>query len=103
MSSDRSDITPSPCLPPTPASPDATPAGARLRQEPTLFPRQGGLVFFGDDVGEFEAVDARTGKALWHFNTGQRMHASPMSYAVDGVQYVSIAVGSGLFSFALGF
>jgi alcohol dehydrogenase (cytochrome c) len=29
------------------------------------------------------------------------MHASPMSYAVDGVQYVSIAVGSDLFSFAL--
>ena len=61
----------------------------------------GGLVFFGDDAGEFEAVDARTGKPLWHFNTGQRMHASPMSYAVDGVQYVSIAVGSDLFSFAL--
>jgi alcohol dehydrogenase (cytochrome c) len=61
----------------------------------------GGLVFFGDDAGEFEAADARTGKALWHFNTGQRMHASPMSYAVDGVQYVCIAVGSDLFSFAL--
>ncbi|MGD0126873.1 MAG: PQQ-dependent dehydrogenase, methanol/ethanol family [Terriglobia bacterium] len=61
----------------------------------------GGLVFFGDDAGEFEAVDARSGKPLWHFNTGQRMHASPMSYAVDGVQYVSIAVGSDLFSFAL--
>jgi alcohol dehydrogenase (cytochrome c) len=63
----------------------------------------GGLVFFGDDAGEFEAVDARTGKALWHFNTGQGMHASPMCYAVDGVQYVSIAVGSDLFSFALDF
>jgi alcohol dehydrogenase (cytochrome c) len=63
----------------------------------------GGLVFFGDDAGEFEAVDARTGKALWHFNTGQRMHASPMSYAVDGVQYLCIAVGSDLFSFALDF
>ena len=63
----------------------------------------GGLVLFGDDAGEFEAVDARTGKALWHFNTGQRMHASPMSYAVDGVQYVCIAVGSDLFSFALEF
>jgi alcohol dehydrogenase (cytochrome c) len=61
----------------------------------------GGLVFFGDDAGEFEAVDARSGKPLWHFNTGQRMHASPMSYAVDGVQYVCIAVGSDLFSFAL--
>jgi alcohol dehydrogenase (cytochrome c) len=61
----------------------------------------GGLVFFGDDTGEFEAVDAQTGRALWHFNTGQIMHASPMSYAVDGVQYVCVAAGSDVFSFAL--
>jgi alcohol dehydrogenase (cytochrome c) len=60
-----------------------------------------GLVFFGDDASEFEAVDARTGKALWHFNTGQTLHASPMSYSVNGVQYVSIASGSDLFCFAL--
>ncbi len=60
-----------------------------------------GLVFFGDDANEFEAVDARTGKALWHFNTGQTLHASPMSYSVDGVQYVAIASGSDVFSFAL--
>jgi len=60
-----------------------------------------GLVFFGDDASEFEAVDARTGKALWHFNTGQTLHASPMSYSVNGVQYVSIASGSDVFSFAL--
>jgi len=61
-----------------------------------------GLVFFGDDASEFEAVDARTGKALWHFNTGQTLHASPMSYSVSGVQYVSIASGSDVFCFALG-
>lgn len=60
-----------------------------------------GLVFFCDDAGEFEAVDAATGTALWHFNTGQTFHASPMSYAVDGVQYVAIAAGSDVFSFAL--
>ena len=62
-----------------------------------------GLVFFGDDAGEFEAVDARTGQPLWHFSTGQIVHASPMSYAVDGVQYVVIASGSDVFSFALPF
>jgi alcohol dehydrogenase (cytochrome c) len=61
-----------------------------------------GLVFFGDDAGELEAVDATTGNPLWHFNTGQPMHASPMSYAVDGVQYVAVASGSDVFSFALG-
>ena len=58
-----------------------------------------GLVFFGDDAGEFEAVDGATGKPLWHFNTGQTIHASPMTYGVDGIQYVAIAAGSDLFSF----
>jgi alcohol dehydrogenase (cytochrome c) len=61
----------------------------------------GGLVFFGDDGGSFEAVDAQSGKALWHFNTGQDISASPMSYAVGGKQYVAIAAGSDVFSFAL--
>ena len=61
----------------------------------------GGLVFFGDDAESLEAVDATTGRALWHFNTGQMMHASPMSYAVDGVQYVAISAGSDVISFAL--
>jgi alcohol dehydrogenase (cytochrome c) len=61
----------------------------------------GDLVFFGDDSGSFEAVDARSGKALWHFNTGQDVSASPMSYAIAGKQYVAIAAGSDVFSFAL--
>ena len=61
----------------------------------------GGLVFFGDESGSLEAVDARTGKPLWHFNTGQDISASPMTYAVDGKQYVAIAAGSDVFSFAL--
>jgi alcohol dehydrogenase (cytochrome c) len=61
----------------------------------------GGLVFFGDDAGSFEAVDVRSGKPLWHFNTGQDMSASPMSYAVGGKQHVAIAAGSDVFSFAL--
>ncbi|HUY12293.1 MAG TPA: PQQ-binding-like beta-propeller repeat protein [Terriglobia bacterium] len=61
----------------------------------------GGLVFFGDDSGNVEAVDARNGAPLWHFNTGQEIHASPMSYAVDGTQYLAIASGSDIFSFAL--
>jgi alcohol dehydrogenase (cytochrome c) len=60
-----------------------------------------GLVFFGDDAGEFEAVDGKSGQPLWHFNTGQRIHASPMTFSVLGVQYVAIAAGSDLFCFAL--
>jgi len=61
----------------------------------------GGLLFFGDDSESFEAVEASNGRVLWHFNTGQMMHASPMSYAVDGAQYVAIAAGSDVFSFSL--
>lgn len=61
----------------------------------------GGLVFFGDDAQSLEAVDARTGAALWHFNTGQDISASPMTYAVGGNQYVAIAAGSDLFTFSL--
>jgi alcohol dehydrogenase (cytochrome c) len=61
----------------------------------------GGLVFFADDAESFEAVDAETGQPLWHFNTGQSFTASPMTYAVNGGQYVAIAAGSDVFSFAL--
>jgi alcohol dehydrogenase (cytochrome c) len=60
-----------------------------------------GLVFFGDDAESIEAVDGETGAPLWHFTTGQRMHASPMSYAVQGKQYIAIASGMDIFSFAL--
>jgi len=61
----------------------------------------GGLVFFADDAESLEAVDAETGRALWHFNTGQSFSASPMTYAIDGVQYVAICAGSDVFSFTL--
>jgi len=61
----------------------------------------GGLVFFCDDSGSLEAVEATTGRPLWHFNTGQGFHASPMTYEVEGVQYVAISADSEVFSFAL--
>jgi glucose dehydrogenase len=60
-----------------------------------------GWYFFGDDTGSFAAVDARTGHPLWEFNTGQTFRASPMSYEVDGLQYVAIAAGSDVISFSL--
>jgi alcohol dehydrogenase (cytochrome c) len=46
-------------------------------------------------------VDAASGRALWHFQTGQTIRASPMSYAVDGVEYVAISAESEVFSFSL--
>jgi alcohol dehydrogenase (cytochrome c) len=60
-----------------------------------------GLVFFADHAGFFEAADGKSGKSLWHFNTGQQFYASPMSYAVGGKQYVAVASGDDLFSFSL--
>jgi alcohol dehydrogenase (cytochrome c) len=60
----------------------------------------GGLLFFGDDSESLEAVDAASGRALWHFNTGQNIYASPMTYAFDGIQYVTIAAGSDIFTFS---
>jgi alcohol dehydrogenase (cytochrome c) len=61
----------------------------------------GGLVFFGDNAQALEAVDAKTGAPLWHFTMGQSIRASPMSYVVLGKQYVAIAAGTDIFSFAL--
>jgi len=61
----------------------------------------GGLLFFGDDARSFEAVDAAAGTPLWHFNIGQTISASPMSYAIKSKQYVAIAAGSDIFAFTL--
>jgi len=61
----------------------------------------GGLVFLGDDNGALAAVDAKTGKALWHFHTNETLRASPMTYSVDGKQYVGIASGSNIIVFGL--
>jgi alcohol dehydrogenase (cytochrome c) len=61
----------------------------------------GGLVFYGDGSGAFVAADAKTGKLLWHFNTGQSWKAGPMSYAIGGKQYIGVAAGSTIMTFAL--
>jgi alcohol dehydrogenase (cytochrome c) len=60
-----------------------------------------GLVFFGEDSGAFMAVDAATGKPLWHFQTSQTLRASPMTYSFDGRQYVAIAAGPNILTFGL--
>ncbi len=61
----------------------------------------GGLVFTGDSEGNFIALDAATGKALWHFQTGAAIYAAPIAFALDGKEYVAIAAGSALYTFAL--
>ncbi|HTM49867.1 MAG TPA: PQQ-binding-like beta-propeller repeat protein [Bryobacteraceae bacterium] len=61
----------------------------------------GGLVFYGETGGGFAAVDAATGRTLWHFESNATWKASPMTYTVKGKQYVAVAAGSNLLSFAL--
>lgn len=61
----------------------------------------GGLLFYGESGGTFAAADAKTGKTLWHFNTGQVWKASPMTYTINGKQYVAIAAGGNILSFTL--
>ena len=51
--------------------------------------------------GQFTALDSRTGKVLWHFNTGDVITDSPISYSVDGKQYVAIISSSNVFAFGL--
>jgi len=61
----------------------------------------GGLLFYGESTGGFVAADARTGKHRWYFETNHTMKASPMTYTAQGKQYVAIASGGNVFSFAL--
>ncbi|MCZ2475914.1 PQQ-dependent dehydrogenase, methanol/ethanol family [Aquirufa ecclesiirivi] len=53
------------------------------------------LVFQGNAHGIFNAYDAKTGKTLWHTDLKSGIIAPPVTYLVDGVQYVSVAVGWG--------
>jgi len=61
-----------------------------------------GLVFSGDNEGNVLALDSRTGKALWHYQTGAPLWGgSPITYWLDGRQYVVVGSGSTITAFAL--
>jgi alcohol dehydrogenase (cytochrome c) len=59
------------------------------------------LVFAGGREGYFYALDGRDGKLLWKSMLGGQISNGPITYAVNGRQYVSVAAGNGLFTFAL--
>ncbi|HEU4642192.1 MAG TPA: PQQ-binding-like beta-propeller repeat protein [Gemmatimonadaceae bacterium] len=61
----------------------------------------GGLVFYGEQQGVLHAADARTGAVLWSMRVGGQVRAPPITYAVDGRQYVAIATSGALFAFTL--
>ena len=54
----------------------------------------GGLVFGGDVNGRFRAFDDETGEVLWEINLGSSVSGFPISYAVDGRQYVAVSTGT---------
>jgi PQQ-dependent dehydrogenase (methanol/ethanol family) len=62
----------------------------------SLMTSGGGLVFGGDDNGRFRAFDDRTGKVLWETNLGSPVSGFPVSYSVDGKQYVAVSTGTSL-------
>jgi len=75
--------------------------GKEVGKHETPFPMLGGLlatpdlVFAGQPSGQVMALDAKTLDRLWSFNTGGGVSAPPMTFSVDGKQYVAILVGQG--------
>jgi alcohol dehydrogenase (cytochrome c) len=59
------------------------------------------VLFAGGRDGHFVALDARNGNLLWKATLGGGVFAGPITYAVNGRQYVAISAGSSLFTFAL--
>jgi len=53
----------------------------------------GGLVFFGEGNGLFKALDAKSGQLLWQYQAGAGVNAPPVSYSVNGKQYIAVAAG----------
>lgn len=85
-------------------------SGKVVWREKTVDPLVGGslatagdLVFSGAGSGYFRAYDARTGKKLWEYKSEYGVNAPPISYAVDGRQYIAVAAGGNrLFGYPTG-
>ena len=58
-------------------------------------------MFSGDGQGNFIALDAESGRDLWHLPLGAEIRSAAISYAVDGRQFVTIPAGDAIFTFAL--
>ncbi|MDQ6707312.1 MAG: acido-empty-quinoprotein group A [Acidobacteriota bacterium] len=68
---------------------------------PGILTTAGNLLFTGDYSGNLIAYDAGTGKILWHFGMPSSLGNGPMSYELDGRQYVVAGAGDTLYAFAL--
>jgi glucose dehydrogenase len=61
----------------------------------------GNLVFSATPSGNFYALDARTGKELWHFNGGDKVYASPITFRSRGKQVITLPIGDLLIAFGV--
>ena len=61
----------------------------------------GNVVFAGDPQNNFVALNATTGLPLWHANLGAGMSNGPISYQLDGIQYLVVGAGDTLYGFAM--
>ncbi|MEO8126143.1 MAG: PQQ-dependent dehydrogenase, methanol/ethanol family [Bryobacteraceae bacterium] len=61
----------------------------------------GGVLFAASKDGYLIGLDAKNGKQLWKYQTGAEIRSSPISYAVDGVQYIAVSNDGSLITFAL--
>ena len=59
------------------------------------------VLFTGGREGYFHALNAGTGEVLWRTSLGGEIANGPISYGVDGTQYVAVAAGNALFVFGL--
>jgi alcohol dehydrogenase (cytochrome c) len=66
-----------------------------------LLSTAGKLLFAGDGSGNLVAMDAATGNPLWHANLGASVTNGPITYELDGEQYLVVAAGDSLYSFVM--
>ena len=59
------------------------------------------VLFSGGREGYFYALNAHTGELLWRSALGGQVNSAPMSYMLDGKQYITVAAGGSLFAFRL--
>jgi len=67
-----------------------------------LLTTAGNLLFAGDFSRHILAIDATTGKTLWHTTVAANQANGAITYELDGKQYVVVGAGDSLFAFALG-
>ena len=68
-----------------------------------LLATQGGLLFMGEGNGNFNAYSSQSGKILWQTKVDAGVNAPPISYEIDGVQYVAVAAGgNAIFGYTAG-